>query len=459
MAMVIALGTLLNPLNSSMIAIALVSLQRTFDVGIAASSWLISGFYLSAAVAQPLMGRIADRFGPRRVYLGGLAIVCASGIGAMVSPGFGWVVACRVVQALGTSAAFPAGLALIRRISGGGRPPAATLGTISVTNSASAALGPVLGGFLVAFGGWQGIFAVNVPLSIVAFVLALCWLPADRASAQAAAATTGAAHPAGAAQPAGDRGVLAQLDLPGVALFTAALVSLLAFLLSVSTGPRWPLLAVAPVAAALLVWRELRAPLPFLDLRALAGNLALVAVLGQQLLTQAVFYLMFFGLPMWLERVRHFPVEAAGLLMLPVAALGVVTTPAGAWLVARRGPRIPLALGSAMLVAGSATLLTLDDRTGALGIIAATALLGLPNGLNNMGLQGALYASAPAAGTGTAAGLFQTCRYVGAIGSTALLGLLFTDDLTTAGLHRIALVGAALATLLVAIACFSGRRT
>ena len=74
-AAAVALGTLLNPLNSSMIAVALVDLQREFRVSLATSSWLISGFYLTAAVGQPLMGRLADRYGPRRVFLAGLAVV------------------------------------------------------------------------------------------------------------------------------------------------------------------------------------------------------------------------------------------------------------------------------------------------------------------------------------------------------------------------------------------------
>ncbi|HEU4426563.1 MAG TPA: MFS transporter, partial [Pilimelia sp.] len=140
----IALGTLLNPLNSSMIAVALVALQQAFDVGVATSSWLVSAFYLAACVAQPLMGRIADRFGPRRVYCTGLGIACATGLVALVAPNFGSLVACRVAQAIGTSAAFPAGLALIRRIAGG-RPPATTLASISMANGSGAALGPLLG--------------------------------------------------------------------------------------------------------------------------------------------------------------------------------------------------------------------------------------------------------------------------------------------------------------------------
>ncbi|HEX6499029.1 MAG TPA: MFS transporter [Micromonosporaceae bacterium] len=468
----IALGTLLNPLNSSMIAVALLDLQHEFRVGVAASSWLISGFYLAASVAQPLMGRLADRYGPRRVYLVGLAIVCATGVAVLFAPGFGWVVAARVVQAVGTSAAFPAGLALIRRLMGGSRPPVATLGAISVANSASAAFGPVLGGFLVSWAGWQGIFAVNVPVTVLGIVVALRWLPSDRVTASAAggvspgerSVATGARSGAPAGEQTGEqtgsaaRRLAAELDVPGLLLFSATVVCLLGFLLSVGAQPTWLLLALVPVATGALIWRELRAATPFLDVRALAGNGPLVGVLGQQIATQAAFYSVFYGLPLWLEQVRGYSAQTSGLLMLPVAALGVAVTPVAARLAGRLGPRLPLVIGSLGLLVGGLALLLVGDATPVAGIVGVATVLGLPNGFNNMGLQALLYSSAPAEQTGTAAGLFQTGRYVGAILSTATLGIVFEKHLTSAGLHKVGLVVAAIAVLLVIAAWFAGRR-
>src|SRR4051794_40578112 len=143
----ILLGTLLNPLNSSMIAVALVRLRDDFAVTLATASWLVSAFYIAAAVGQPLMGRLADLLGPRRVSCAGWVLVGATGALAPLVPSFGWLVAVRVVQALGTSAAFPAGLALIRRSTPdpSAPPPAAALGALVIGGSVSAALGPVLG--------------------------------------------------------------------------------------------------------------------------------------------------------------------------------------------------------------------------------------------------------------------------------------------------------------------------
>ncbi|GAA4199509.1 MFS transporter [Actinocatenispora rupis] len=438
---VIALGTLLNPLNSSMIAVALVDLEHAFGVGFGTASWLVSGFYLAACVGQPLMGRIADRFGPRRVYVAGLVIVCLAGAAAPFAPGFTVVLLCRIVQAVGTSAAFPAGLSLIRRVAGSAAPPSGALGTIAVANSASAAFGPVLGGFLVAFVGWQGIFLVNVPLTLVTLVLALRVLPAD-----------------GPAPARTEAGLVRLLDPLGIVLFSGTLISLLAFLLALPDRPLWILLPVTAVAGVLLVLWERRAPTPFLDVRGFVRSPALTGVLGQQAAIQFVFYGVFYGLPLWLEQVRGYPTEQAGLLMLPVAALGVLVTPVAARLVTRFGPRLPLLLGSIGLLAGTLLLLTLDDATSVAGIVAVAAVIGLPNGLNNMGLQAALYTAAPPDATGVAAGLFQTARYVGAILSTALIGLLLSPDLSARGLHRVAVVIAALAVLLVVAAFVTSRR-
>jgi MFS family permease len=439
-AMAIALGTLLNPLNSSMIAVALVALQHAFGVGVATSSWLVSSFYLAACVGQPLMGRIADRFGPRRVYCAGLVVAGAAGALAAVSPWFAWLVACRVLQAVGTSAAYPSGLALIRRLAGGRSMPAATLAAISIANGTSAALGPLFGGFLIAGAGWRGIFAVNVPLAAAGLALALRWLPRDA--------------PAGV--PAEPRAVVADLDLPGVALFSATVLGLLGFLLSLATRPQWWLLVVFPVAAALLVRQELRVSTPFLDLRTLARQPALLRTLAQQVGVQMVFYSVFYGLPLWLERVRHFPARDAGLLMLPLAALGIGLSPVAATLVRRKGVRVPLLIGCAGLVAGLLLVATLDEGTPVVGIVAVGTVLGLPSAFNNLALQAAVYAAAPAGQVGLATGLFQTCRYLGAIMSTALLGLAFEHEVSSAGLHRTAVAMALVAVGLTVAAAGSG---
>jgi 2-(1,2-epoxy-1,2-dihydrophenyl)acetyl-CoA isomerase len=95
----VLVGTLLNPLNSSMIAVALGLIQADFRVSMATVSWLLSGFALAAAVAQPMMGRFADLFGPRRIFCAGLLVVGIASALAPLVPAFGWLIACRMLQA------------------------------------------------------------------------------------------------------------------------------------------------------------------------------------------------------------------------------------------------------------------------------------------------------------------------------------------------------------------------
>jgi predicted MFS family arabinose efflux permease len=421
----ILLGTLLNPLNSSMIAVALAPIQDDFGAGVVAAAWLISSYYLTGAVAQGVLGRLADQFGARRLICAGFVVVALAGALAPLAPSFGWVIAARVALALGTSAAFPAGLAILRD-QAGGPPPPATLAPLTIAGSVSAALGPVLGGALVALWDWPAIFVVNVAVALAGLTLALRWLPRDPQ------------HAGGI-----DLALVRRLiDVPGIALFAALVAGVLALLLSLPTAPLWWLAPLAVAAAgALIAWERRRAE-PFLDVRMLAGNRALLAVYAQYAAVNVAFFGVFFTVPLWLERVRGLSAGTAGLLILPIAGVGVVSTPLAARLVARRGIRPALVTGSLALLAGTLLMLVFGDATPLLLVVAVGAVLGVPNGFNNLGLQSALYAAIDAEPerTGAAAGLFQTFRYVGAVLSTSLIGIVFSGGVDTAGLHEIALV-------------------
>lgn len=431
-------GTLLNPLNSSMIAVALLGLSADFRIRIDTATWLLSGFALGGAIGMPLMGRLADLFGPRRIFSLGLLLVGLTGALAPLAPSFGWLLAVRIVQAFGTASAYPAGLAIFRTRDRRGRAPAAALGAVSIASSVSAALGPVLGGGLVALAGWPAVFLVNVPVIIVGLLLAWRWLPADPAPRSSSAAIV---RPRWAA--------LNTLDLPGVALFTGLVSSLLGFLLSLSGRALWPLLPVALLAGILLLLRERRVTAPFLDVRLLMAKGGLASVYAQFAAVNTVFYAVFFGLPVWLEGARRYAPSTTGLLLLPVAGVGVLVTPLAARLIDRSGPRPSLILGSVLLLAGCLFLLVFDASTPVPVLLAVGAVLGVPNGFNNLGLQAALYERAPAGQIGAAGGLFQTFRYTGAILATAIIGLVFGASATSVGLHTLAVIIAVISALLV----------
>jgi MFS family permease len=389
----LAVGNLLNPLNSSMIAVALVNLSADFGVPLATVTWVVSAFYIGGGIGMPLMGQLADRFGARRVLAAGLVLVGITSGLAPVAPSLAVLVGLRVFQAVGTSAPYPAALAIFRRLDARGRAPAGALGAISITNSVSSALGPVLGGALVALAGWQAIFVANVPLVIVALVLALVWLPPDAARAGPRRRDADPAEQ-------NNRG------------------------------------GTAEQPARVSAWRLLRSK-------------PLLSVYAQFAAVNLVFYAVFYGLPLWLEQTRHYAPDATGLLLLPVAGIGIGATPIAARLITQRGPRPALLVGSGVLLAGSVLLFAFDDQTPVLVLLAVGAVLGVPNGFNNLGLQAALYEAATANQIGAAAGALQTCRYIGAVAATAIIGAVFGAEATSGSLHVLALVMAATSAALV----------
>jgi MFS family permease len=177
----------------------------------------------------------------------------------------------------------------------------------------------------------------------------------------------------------------------------------------------------------------------------LAANRPLIGVYAQFAGVNIVFYAVFFSMPLWLEQVRGFDSGMAGLLLLPISGMGVLATPIAARLISKSGPRPALIIGSFTLIVGSLLLLVFNAATPVIVILAIGAILGIPNGFNNLGLQAALYEHAPARQMGAASGQFQTFRYVGAILATSLLGTTITSD----GLHIIATILTIISVLLL----------
>jgi predicted MFS family arabinose efflux permease len=166
---------------------------------------------------------------------------------------------------------------------------------------------------------------------------------------------------------------------------------------------------------------------------------------------------VFFGLPLWLGAVRGLDADTVGLLVLPIALMGVVTTPVAAWVVGRHGSRTTLVAGAVVLVGATLLLQVLSVETPVIALVAVALLLGIPGGLTNLGLQSALYEVSPPERTGSSGGLFQTFRYLGAISATSVLGLTLDNDLSTRGIHRVGLVTTVVAIALVALALARGR--
>jgi MFS family permease len=437
-----AFGCAINPLNSSMIALAVADVCQAFRISLATASLLISVFYLTSCVLHPLAGRLADRLGARRTYCAGLALVALSGlIAAIPGVNFAVLVACRALQAAGSAAAFPSASVLLRGPAGDD-PPARALGYVGAVQSTAVVAGTAIGGLLVMFGGWRAVFVINLPLAVLGLMIALVWLPDDRASVSRLRRSL--------------RAELRDLDLPGAGLFAATIGGLVAFLVSIKTGPQWPVLVLATAAGILLVHRELSDRPSFLSLDELVHNTRLAAVLLAQFAVQGCFYLVLFGVPLWLAQSRGFTSGTVTVLALPLTVAGMAMTPLAIWVIRRGGSCRAMAVGSAALLAGSAALLGLGDTTSVIWILLAGCLLGIPSAFHNLGLQTALYQVVAPERLGKVAGLFQTTRYLGVMLLIPLLGLVSDATIDTQVLHQIGWGGVVVA-LVVLIATRLGR--
>ncbi|GAA5151114.1 MFS transporter [Amycolatopsis dongchuanensis] len=423
-------SAVLNPINSTLIAVALVPIAHTFGARPEQTAWLITSLYLATAVGQPVVGLFVDRFGARRVLLTGAVIVMLAGIGGLLAFSLGWLIAVRAVLGIGTCAGFPAAMAVLRKRAdaAGQGVPSRILSVLAMSAQTIMVIGPTLGGVLIGLFGWPAIFAVNIPLAGISLLLALFWVPKD------------------------DRAGLKRerIDVPGIVLFSAALLVVLLFVMAPALDDLY-LLGVAVVLAAVFARTELRARRPFIDLRMLAGNAPLLRTYLRQSLAFLIVYSIMFGYVQWLEAARGLSEERAGALLLPMSAVAVLAAAASG---RPTGLYARLITNSLALLAGSALLLFVDTGTWFVVLVGMTAVFGLGQGLTSVTNQTALYGQAPAEQMGTASGLFRTAQYLGAIAASTLIALCFGRQTTSAGLHHLAWALVGVGVVLFAVTAF-----
>lgn len=414
------LGAILNPINSSIIAVSLVPIGQAFGAPTSQTAWLVSGLYLATAIGQPVVGRLVDAYGPRRLYLAGTGLVGIAGIIGVVAPSLGVLIGARVLLGFGTCAGYPAAMYLIRSESrrSGRDSPATILTALSISTQTISVIGPTLGGLLIGVGGWRATLAVNIPLSLAGIALGLLRLPKATALEREQHAQRGGG-----------------LDVAGIALFAATLTALLLFLMTPEISDLY-LLAIAAAAGTAFAARELRVAHPFIDLRVLSGNAPLLATYGRTLLTCIVSYSFLYGFTQWLEDGRGLSPSGAGLILLPMFLTGIIVSATTG-----RRPEIrgKLLVGSATQIVACGLLLVLGGDSSIALLVAIGLIVGLPQGLNNLANQNALYHQADAARVGSSAGLLRTFTYLGAIIASAANGAFYGARASTSGLHHLAL--------------------
>ncbi|MDE0545096.1 DHA2 family efflux MFS transporter permease subunit [Microbacterium sp. C7(2022)] len=377
--------------------------------------WVTSAYLLAYAVPLLITGRLGDRFGPKKIYLVGLAIFTLASLACGLSDTLGMLVAMRAVQGLGAAMMTPQTMAVITRTF----PPnqrGAAMGLWGATSGVAMLVGPLAGGLLVDNFGWEWIFFVNIPVGIVGFVLAWLLVPSLET------------HPH-------------RFDVLGVVLSAVGLFLLVfglqeaeAYDWGVIWGPIsvWSLIAAGLVVLGLFIWQQFRtkseALVPmdlFRDRNFAVANIG-IATVGF-VVTSMSLPLMFF-----IQLARGLTPTESALLLVPMAiAAGVLSPLAGRWL-DRTDPRVLLVPGL-LLVAGSlvmyAAMMNLDTP------IWAFLIPSFVMGVGNAGMWGPLATTAtrnlPPRQAGAGAGIYNTTRTVGSVLGSAAIAAFMQSRLET----------------------------
>ncbi|MFC8083595.1 MFS transporter [Streptomyces sp. NPDC057340] len=429
------LGSVLNPINSTIIAVALVPIGRALGAPASQTAWLVSALYLATSLGQPVVGRLIDVFGPRRLFLLSTGLVGVAGVVGALAPDLGVLIGARVLLGFGTCAGYPAAMALVRSEADrtGRDSPGGVLTALAVANQTIAVVGPLLGGLLIAVGGWRATFALNVPLAVAAVLLGLLRLPK--------------AEPADGSARRGS--LAARLDLPGMGLFAAMLVSLLLFLMNLHLRD-WYLLALSAAAGAAFAVRELRAATPFIDLRVLGGNTPLLATYGRALVAYVVAYSFLYGFTQWTEEGFGLTPFHAGLAQIPMFLLAIGVSVVSGRSTSVRGK---LLLGAVGQITACVVILMLGGDSPLWMLLLVALIFGVPQGLNNLALQNSVYFQADPERTASSAGLLRTFAYIGSMVASSATAASFGQHADTGGLHRLAwvMLGAGVLYLLLTL--------
>lgn len=413
----IASGSILVPLNSTMLAVALPSIMGDFDVDAATVSTLVTLYLATVTVALLASGSLGDRFGQRPTFLVGVSAFALASLLAGVAPTFEVLAVARILQALTGALVSTSSVALVRMLAPAGRRGSA-FGLFDMLVSVSAALGPLIGGLIVGVAGWRALFVMAVPFALFAAVM-VGWVV--RAGADRDASTAGAGP---RRQP---------IDVRGLALLAMLLIATLVAIRSIGSGLVWVVAAAIAIGLLVVFLRlELSEDRPAVDPRLFADRTFAAAVVGV-LGTTVVLHGAFLLVPLLVERLLAGTATMAGLVLLGLSGASAVSAPFGGRWSDRVGRRRPVVLGSLVITLGVAGLWGFAVSSPAAVIAALLAVVGFGMGFAGSPRQAAALEAVPADRIGMGAGTYYTGRYLGGVIGASLAGAVLGTTVTATG--------------------------
>jgi EmrB/QacA subfamily drug resistance transporter len=379
------LGSAVAMLTGTVVNVALPAIGAGLDADTSDLQWVLNGYLLAVASLILVGGALGDRFGRRRVFVIGSIAFSLATLLCAVAPSIRALITFRVLQGIAAALLTPGSLSIIESVfhpADRGR----AIGAWSALGGIAAAVGPVLGGWLVDIGSWRWVFYLNLPVAAAVVLVALRWVPETRDPGEsrldplgAATALLGLAGLTWALITAPDRGVTS----PGVlAAGTAGLLFLGAFITVEARNPD----AMVPLRM-------------FADSQFAAANAVTFVIYGA---LGGVFFL----LVVYLQVALDFRAIVAGSALLPVTVIMLLlSSTAGDW-AQRRGARNPLALGGLLIAAGMLLMARIAPGDGYLaGVVPAVVVFGLGLAFTVAPVTSAALAAADPRRTGVASGI------------------------------------------------------
>ncbi len=401
-ALVVAvLGFFVVTLDALVVNVALPAIGRDLGGGIAGLQWVVGGYSLMFAALLLSAGALSDRIGARQAFGAGVVLFVAASVACGLAPTMGVLIAARLAQGAGAALLMPASLALIREAYVAPAPRARAIALWSLGAGVASAAGPVVGGVLTLL-NWRAIFFINLPIGVATLGLLAGVSPSPWRAA-----------------PFDWIGqVTAMLAMGGL---TYGLIE------GGAQGFAAPNVRAALVVAALalvaFVVAQARGAHPMVPLGLVRSRSVAVPVAAGFTFTVG-FYGLVFLLSLYFQQVRALSSLAAGLAFLPMTGLSFFATLLAPRIAERYGPRIPMAIGQALMAAGLVSL-----GVAAIGApIWLLALLTLPVGFGSAltvpTLTAVLLDRVPAERAGTASGVLNTGRQLGGALAIAVFGAL-----------------------------------
>ena len=431
-----ALGSCLVFASGGVVSVALAAMGRELQLTPFQLQWLVNAELLPLAALTLVAGAAGDRFGQRRLFIIGLALFALAALGSAMAPGWGDLVACRLLAGVGEALILPNGMSIL-----GQAFPSETkawaVGIWSAVAAVASAAAPAIAGAMLTHGSWRSTLLIPAPVALVALVLAGLWIPPSRPNKAAAIDGGGA--------------LLSALGLGGLGWGLTRLTSGGGATTSVLAG-----LAGALVAIAALVVIERRqgdrAMLPpalFTSRSVVGANLYTALLYGPFTVVLTLF-------PFVIIRGTHLPTIVAGVVFAPLQGLITVVSPLAGVLCRRLGRRPPLIIGSLMVAAGCALGLRIGGAATYWGdIFPAVLLVAIGMSAALAPLTTLVLTSVAPDRAGAASGVNSAASRVGSLLAVALLGgvLQSGGPRLIEGLHG-ALLAAAATCLLATVAAF-----